>query len=140
MGILRGWIEHWARPEYLPPELCSKTVAPTISLRIDVWALGTLLRELISVSSKLAHVEYSLQLVSLQEHMLNPNHWERPTADYVLRYITQKESLLGAEVPRASQADMTSPPPVAEHASQPGFFGRILGKLGGATATKYVRV
>ena len=91
------------KSENHPPELRSIDSGFALTLSFDIWSLGLILRELISMGSLTKPpTVYSAQLISLQDMMLKPNPRNRPNVDYILRYLTEKESLVGPALPRAS--------------------------------------
>jgi serine/threonine protein kinase len=98
-------LKYWNTESNIPPELLNKDLKFPITSGIDIWALGLIIRELTSMGTKLS-ATYSPQLMSLQESMLNPQSHARPTADMILQYLLEKESLIGSVISKASISEI----------------------------------
>jgi len=93
-------LKYWLRPENFPPEFQSNNIKPNLNLQIDIWSLGTLIRELTNMGSLFTPpMTYSKKLIDLQIMMLEAN--QRPTPDNILSYLAEKtkESPLKINIP-----------------------------------------
>lgn len=104
--------EYWARPENRPPELCNKKKdeesALVVTTGIDIWELGNILRELTNIGHSLNSAPYSPRLMALQEMLLSPNPRDRPSADYILRYLADKKN--SPTKPDSTKQNRVEPP------------------------------
>lgn len=83
-------MQYWTQPSSCPPEISASSVCPVVTLSMDIWSLGLILGELMSVGTATnPPASYSKQLLELQAMMLNPRPQRRPTAQFVTNYLLQ---------------------------------------------------
>jgi len=121
-------LKYWNTENNLPPELSNKGLKFPITPGIDIWALGLIVRELTSMGTKL-EVTYSPQLMSLQQFMLHSEPLKRPTADMILQYLLEKESLIGSVISKANISEVKC--------NEPSSFSPSIIKLRNEKSTKY---
>jgi len=123
---------YWNKADIRPPEFSTASNF-TLTVAIDIWGLGKIVQELINIGTAAKPpIKYSPQLISLVDMMLKPHPRERPTADYILHYITEKESLTGPALARASVGESSLSPEIMQpepvQAKQTGFLTSIFGQ------------
>jgi len=121
-------LKYWNTENNLPPELSNKDLKFPITHGIDIWALGLIVGELTSMGAK-SGVTYSPHLMSLQQFMLHSEPLKRPTADMILQYLLEKESLIGSIISKASISEAKC--------NEPSSFSSSIIKLMNEKSTKY---
>jgi len=110
--------KYWNKESNIPPELHKGKV----TLSSDIWLLGKLLKQLIDIPSELKiKKEYSPQLIALQKLMLDQDLLKRPTAEYIVKYIANKETLLDYEF-ASCNSNVKAP---AKPIKSPGLFDNL---------------
>eukprot|EP00826_Nyctotherus_ovalis_P012080 TRINITY_DN13153_c0_g1_i2.p1 TRINITY_DN13153_c0_g1~~TRINITY_DN13153_c0_g1_i2.p1 ORF type:complete len:160 (-),score=8.02 TRINITY_DN13153_c0_g1_i2:90-524(-) len=100
-------MQYWTKPSNCPPEISASSACPVVTLSIDIWSLGVILGELMSIGTAVdPPVSYSKQLLDLQAMMLNPRPQRRPTAQHVVNYLLQmaQKTSMPREVNPGSQS------------------------------------